>query len=233
VKAYQQIYQLKSKDDASTWSDLIRLCRTLDQTPADKLEEALAPLLDIDGVLRFLALENVFINADGYWIRASDYDLYEDPSGKFHVIPYDANETFMSLGGGLGMEEIHAHGVQLDPLVGLDDKSKPLRSKLLQVPSLRQRYLAYVRDVAETWLDWGRLGPLVAEYRARLAPLIRSDTRKLDSFEDFDKGIDSYTEYKHPCGVERRMGLKAFAEQRRAYLLGHPALQAIPFPSSL
>ena len=37
---------------------------------------------------------------------------------------------------------------ELDPLVGLDDATKPLRSKLLAVPALRERYLSYVRDIA-------------------------------------------------------------------------------------
>ena len=36
------------------------------------------------------------MNNDGYWTRASDYGLYRDPTGKFHVIPHDMNETFQS-----------------------------------------------------------------------------------------------------------------------------------------
>jgi hypothetical protein len=225
AKAYQHIYQLKSKEDSRAWTDLIRLCRTLEQTPIDKLEAELSSQLDIDGVLRFLALENVFINADGYWIRASDYDLYEDPSGKFHIIPYDVNETFSTLGAGPGMpSKAGASGVKLEPLVGLDDKSKPLRSKLLQVPALRRRYLGLVRSIAETWLDWKKLGPIVETYRARLAPHIQRDTRKLDSYKDFENGIDRYTEFTHPCGAERRLGLGPFAKERRAFLLAHPQL---------
>ncbi len=66
----------------------------LNQTPPDKLEAALAPMLDIDGALKFLALETVLVNNDGYWVRASDYSIYLDPAGKFHIIPHDANETF-------------------------------------------------------------------------------------------------------------------------------------------
>jgi hypothetical protein len=49
--------------------------------------------------------------------------------------------------------------VTLDPLVGIDDTSKPLRSKLLAVPALRARYLSYVREIAERWLDWQTLEP--------------------------------------------------------------------------
>ena len=56
---YKRSYEIKSKDEPKAWVDLIRLCRVLNQTPSEKLEAALAPLLDIDGALKFLALENV------------------------------------------------------------------------------------------------------------------------------------------------------------------------------
>ena len=94
--------------------------------------------------------------------------------------------------------------MELDPLVGLTDSSKPLRSKLLAVPALRQRYLEYVRDIAEQWLDWQKLEPMAAQYQALIAADVKTDTRKLDSFEAFQGGIAR---------------LRSFVDQRRAFLL--------------
>ena len=71
---------------------LVNLCKVLNQTPADKLEAALKPILDIDGALWFLALDVALVNSDGYWMRASDYSLYRDAKGRFHIIPHDMNE---------------------------------------------------------------------------------------------------------------------------------------------
>src|SRR5439155_1252439 len=99
VTDYKRIYQIKSKDDPKAWTDLIKLCKVLNETPADHLEEALAPILDIDGALKFLALDNALINNDGYWVRTSDYSLYQDTQGRFHVLPQDSNETFARPGG--------------------------------------------------------------------------------------------------------------------------------------
>ena len=96
---YKKIYQIKSKDDPKAWSDLIHLCKVLNETPVEKLEEALKPILDMDGALKFLALENALINNDGYWIRTSDYSIYEDEKGRFHIFPQDANETMVQPGG--------------------------------------------------------------------------------------------------------------------------------------
>lgn len=95
-------------------------------------------------------------------------------------------------------------GVQLDPLVGLDDASKPLRSKLLAVPSLRAKYLAYVREIAEKWLDWNTIGPLAQKYQALIAADVQADTRKLDTYEAFESGVAT---------------LKDFAQKRRDLLL--------------
>src|SRR5207247_8440330 len=99
VAAYKRIYEIKSKDVPKAWTDLIKLCKVLNETPADHLEEALAPILDIDGALKFLALDNALINNDGYWVRTSDYSLYQDTKGRFHVLPQDSNETFARPGG--------------------------------------------------------------------------------------------------------------------------------------
>lgn len=104
VKEYERLYEIKNDDEkeaAKGWRDLINLCAVLDKTPADELEKALEPILDIDNVLRFLAIENVLMNGDGYWIRASDFSIFEDHKGVFRMFPHDMNECF-SLGGGPG-----------------------------------------------------------------------------------------------------------------------------------
>ena len=116
-------------------------------------------------------------------------------------------------------------GVELDPLVGLDDAKKPLRSKLLAVPSLRARYLAHLRTMAEDTLDWKKLGPVVAQYRALIEKEVEADTRKLTSFTAFQKATaDALPENAGPADPGRGRGgisLREFADQRRAYLLGY------------
>lgn len=401
--AYQRLYEIKTKDDPASWAALIRLCKVLNQTPAADLEAALAPVLDIDATLRFLAWDNVTANADGYWTRASDYSVFLAPDGRFHLIPYDANETF-SLGGGPGgpgfggpagaaptggpapdpalilapqllgqadrdqdgkvtraefvglgetwfarldprrtgkvtEEDFFAGlarilppppgtgspgrgpagaglrggaepvpfigpmlfrafdanhdgqftatemkatfgqwftewdrdrrgaldesalraglttllpapafdglrlappggqiggqagrgrggggggrgvrgGPELDPLAVVNDESKPMLSKLLAVPELRERYLRYVREMAEQWLDWERLGPLAQQRHDLIAPVVRADTRKLASTADFERSLSD----------DGRASLKAFADRRRAYLLAHPQIKQL------
>ncbi|HJZ53458.1 MAG TPA: CotH kinase family protein [Gemmataceae bacterium] len=318
VADYKRRYEIKSEDNEKSWKDLIALCRILTKTPPEQLEEALKPILDIDGALWFLALDVALVNNDGYWVRASDYSIYQDPQGKFHIIPHDMNEAFtdgMGFGppggpGGPGgfmmrlqpgvvmplplqdalqlsdeqkkqLAELQKDvdgkldkilddeqrgqlkalreggppggfpggppdgfpggpgrpgmgpgggGVQLDPLVGLTDVRKPLRSKLLAVPSLRAKYLANVRTIAEKSLDWKSLGPVVGQYRSLILKEVEADTRKLDPFEAFLRATDDAAA---PGGLPMGRGpgaglsLRAFADQRRTYLLNHPEVKRL------
>jgi spore coat protein CotH len=441
---YKRIYQIKSKDEPAAWETLIKLCKTISETPADKLEEALAPILDVDGALKFLALENVLINNDGYWIRTSDYNLYLDERGKFHIIPHDTNETFSRPGGpgggggfGPGMmvagqmmrqgdknddkklsqdeistlasawfdklddrkkgkvteeefaarigevfqmpqgfgpggggpggggprqgggrgfmpgaglfpaldadkdrslsrqeisdtfgrwfeqwdkqksgaltEEavrvgldailprpnfgggfggrgggpggggpggpgaggpgggpagpgggiaggpggpgggfggrggpggggfgggVRVNGVELDPLAQANDQNKPLISKLLAVPFLRAKYLGYVRQIAEQWLDWEKFGPIAKQYQNLIAEDVKLDTRKVQSSDGFLRGVDGETtpdRAPEGAGPPGRGGgtitIKQFADQRRAYLLNHADVKKAVVPA--
>jgi hypothetical protein len=234
AESYKRGYEIKTKDTPKAWADLINLCKVLNTTPADKLEKALEPILDIDGALRFLAVDKALINNDGYWVRASDYSIYEDPKGKFHVLPSDANETLRELemmgGRGRGGNVSGgASGVALDPFANEGDSGKALY-KLLQVPALRAKFLGYVKDIAEKWLDWKTLGPLAAQYQAVIAEDIKLDNRKLDSTDNFTKGVtEDRAETGGGGGFGRggrggfndapRLSLKGFADARRAYLL--------------
>ncbi|MDP0491959.1 MAG: CotH kinase family protein [Verrucomicrobiota bacterium JB023] len=198
---YLERYDMKSNDGKKAWNALIELCEVLNETPLDQLEQELEPLLAIDETLWFLAYDIVLGNSDGYWTRASDYYIFRDKDGRFHIIPHDMNESFR-LSHGRG-----SNGSQTDPLTGLDDARKPLRSRLLQVPALRERYLSYVREIAEEQLAWDNLGPKVAKYRELIRDALEDDTRKLSSDADFLKATS-------PTGT-----LYQFAEKRRDFIL--------------
>lgn len=329
VEEYRRRFEIKSGESDRAWKALIKLCKTLNETPANRLEAALAPLLDVDGLLWFLALDVALINDDGYWIRSSDYSLYLDDKGKFHVIPHDMNEAFRPAGGpGFGppggfamgfprpgevlppplqnmlqlsdaqkkqladlqkevdgklakvlsaeqtkqLKEMRERGpfgggppgvfgppgggpgpggrggpgglgppggpgiggrggVELDPLVGLDNPRMPLRSKVLAVPRLRAKYLQCVRTIAEKSLDWKNLGPVVAQYRQLIEKEVAADTRKIDSFEDFVR-LTADTAPRSEQGRGRgAMNLRAFADQRRAYLLNHAEVKKATAPA--
>ncbi|MDB6165791.1 MAG: hypothetical protein JWQ83_931 [Lacunisphaera sp.] len=90
---YRNTYHLETAEDAGAWAKLAELCKLIEQTPPGQLEEALAPHLDLDNALRFFALENALINQDGYGSVTGGYGLYLDATGKFHLIPQEAERS--------------------------------------------------------------------------------------------------------------------------------------------
>ncbi len=237
--AYKSRYQLKSEDRAEDWQALVALCKTLSQAPVEELERKLPAILNVDRALRFLALDLVLLNSDGYWIRASDYSLYLDPQGVFQVVPHDMNEAFRP-GGGPGFSAPgrggrggapQGGGLEVDPLIGLTDARKPLRSRLLAVPAWRTRYLEYVREIAQQDLDWDKLGPLVASQRQMIAEAVAKDTRKLVSTVAFLRATADTPAAADGPPVTRGRGpaisLREFADRRRKFLLEHPEIRAL------
>jgi spore coat protein CotH len=257
LEDYKSRFEMKSNDGKKQWTALVELCKTLNETPLDQIESALDPILDIDGALKFLALDVVLANSDGYWTRASDYSLFRDKDGKFHLTPHDMNEAFALANrggggpggpgrgpggpggdrrggfGGFGFGPPPGEsrgpggpgargprgggpghgGVDLDPLVGLDNERMPLRSRLLAVPELRERYLQYVNQIVEDSLTWQKLGKVVSDYRDLIDSLVKADTRKLSSYDAFVAATRSDTDK-----ADERMSLHKFAVERSEYL---------------
>lgn len=247
---YRERFEIKSADKEKSWKDLIHLCKVLNETPVDELETALDPILDIDGVLWFLAVDVALINSDGYWTRASDYSIYQNKKGKFHLLPHDMNEAFRASRGGPGgpgpnrsgnarrrgrggfekrppqngrpnAQGRDGSGYKLDPLVGLTDDRFPLRSKLLANETLRTRYLQHIRTIAEDLLAWEHMGPRVNAARNLIDAEVRADTRKLMTYQAFQTATSNKR-------VASAGSLQEFCEKRAAYLLNLKSIQELP-----
>ncbi len=105
--------------------------------------------------------------------------------------------------------------------MALDDPSKPLRSRLLKVPALRDKYLSYVRTIAEQSLSWSKLAPLVKQTRELLHDDIEADTKKLESLEAFETALSDKEPEAGPA-QGRHESLRSFIEKRSKFLLEHP-----------
>ena len=125
-------------------------------------------------------------------------------------------------GGGRGRGGM---GYELDPLIGMNDERKPLRSRLLAVPSLRAKYLEHVKTIASQSLEWNKLGPVVAQYRGVIEKEVEADTRKLGSFAAFQLATADTpppsADAPTPGPGRRNQSLRAFADARSKYLMNY------------
>lgn len=214
---YQETYQLKTSNVEDPWTDLIALCKMLDETTPDaELIENLPSLLNIDQVLWQLAVSNVFMDDDGYIHKGGDYTLYQDVKGRFHLIPHDNNESFKFAraggrggpGGGWSWGDI-TDGM-LSPITHENNPERPLIKRLLSNPQWRARYLAHVRTVMDEWLAWEVLEPIIKESQALIDAEVQQDDKKLYGYQEFATGVPG--------------DLKRFVNLRREYLNNHPEL---------
>jgi hypothetical protein len=127
-------------------------------------------------------------------------------------------------GGPGGNRADMGSGLEINPLAGLTDTSKPLRSKLLAVPELKTAYLKKVRQLAEEDLDWSKIGPFVEDIRKLVDAEIKADTRKLSSYEAFLSATGSEV---RATGEPTKGSLKEFFTKRRQYLLNHPEVAKV------
>ena len=89
------------------------------------------------------------------------------------------------------------------------------------MPELKAKYLGYTKDIAQKWLDWKRLGPIAEKHHALILDAVRHDTRKLSSTEAFEKSLHENVGGGTGFGRGTKIGIKNFADMRRAYLLGY------------
>ena len=153
---YQKGYELKSDHG---WSDLIELISTLNFHT-----ENIENILNVDRVLWYFASSVVMPDLDSYIFPflPHNYYLYQNASGQFEVIPWDKDQSF---GGSVinlfllfGGNEYWVYNHP--PFYYENSLTRPLFSKLMQVPLYKMIYTAHMRTIideiynAEYYYSW-------------------------------------------------------------------------------
>jgi len=106
-------------------------------------------------------------------------------------------------------------------MTGMGNDRFPLRSKLLANPTLKTRYLQYLRLIARDHLAWEKMKPIVSDAKNLIEAEVKADTRKLVT----NDGFLNATNLESPT---KPLSLREFAEKRSAFLLNHPAIKELP-----
>lgn len=133
------------------------------------------------------------------------------------------------------LEDFHNTDVEVPARMTLDGKEyqgvgihfRGASSYFMNGPGSK-RYLTHVKQIASQSLDWSQLGTAAERYHSLIAPQVSSDTRKLASTKQFESSLVGPSGSGAEPGRGAPMAVKAFFDQRRAYLLSLPELQALP-----
>jgi hypothetical protein len=198
---------------ANPWGELITLCNTLTNHPLGDwatIDDTFA----IDPSIWSVMLENLLTDDDSYINKGADFMIYQNPlDGRTHLIQRDANETFTQATWAINRN--------------FTAPNKPVLSRVLSVPELRQRYMAHYR-VAMAELNWATLGPVFDAHRALIDAHVQADPKKLYSYTLF---VNNFTQnVTMPYGGLAGgtiIGLQPFVVQRAAFLAGQAELVAV------
>lgn len=175
---YQKYYTLKSSESADPWTKLKNFCIALDTTDPSRMSSLLSNYLDIDRALWFLASEIAFNDFDSYIEKGKNdfYAYYEKETGRFAPIEFDGNDV---------MDTHYVNSVSA--LRHQTDTLYPLMSKIINVPEIRQRYLAHMRTLVADEQDTLSAFPLIDSYYALIDSIVQADTIKLYSYTAFQQ----------------------------------------------
>jgi hypothetical protein len=181
TNAYKVYYTLKNANTPEPWIRLVQVCAELNNTPITQLRDTLERYMDLDRVLWHLAVENAFADDDSYIYKGkSDYSLYWEPeTGRMTTQEIDGNSP-------LGTQNLN-----WGPFYHADNPNYPLLNRLLQVPDLRQRYLAHMRTIITEAMLPANFLQLTNTYRNLIDTVVQNDPKKLMTYVQFNNGVNS------------------------------------------
>lgn len=195
--------QKKGTDESQ--ADIRKLIEVLDETPLGE-KGKIHEYIDVDSVLKILAVDAVIHNWDGYAGEvAHNYYLYM-ADGRFKMIPWDLNEAFLQTEAG-EREGLGSHEDIATPITGYTlPEARPLAYKLMAVDEYYEQYIAYCAQVNE-WL--GEFGETrLPELADLLRDYVANDPTRFYKSTVFDKQMDT----------ANRNGIAGFIKERVEFL---------------
>ncbi len=111
-------------------------------------EEELNKIIDVDKLIRYLAVDSYIVNSDGYMSpRGTNYALYMNDKGYITIIPWDYN---LSFGGTLfsDIDEVINFDIY-NPVAKTTLSKRPLINVILSNDKYKEKYLTYLEDATK------------------------------------------------------------------------------------
>lgn len=208
-------YDLQTNEAQDDYSGLVNLITQLDRNPDAQFAAEIGQYLNVEKMLRALAIDVATGNWDDYAYNKNNYLLYETAAGRFEFFTYDTDNTF-------GVDWVQRDWATRDCADWLShSEARPLASKLLAVADFRERYYAYLDSITRYVTRPDSIFPRIAEMEQLLMPYVVQD-----SFRTLDFGYDSLDYHLGFTGTvdgHTPYGIKPFLQTRYNSTLGQLA----------
>ena len=148
----------------------------------ENLEES----MDIDNLLRLMAVHNFSVNSDSLsGSMAHNYYLYES-NGQLNILPWDYNLAF----GGMGFGGSSADEVANEPI---DDswQSTNFFDPLLENEEYLEKYHEYYRQLVEEYIFGGGFYEFYTRTRSQIDDLVATDPNALYDYDEYDAAAET------------------------------------------
>jgi hypothetical protein len=185
-------FDKETNEDEADWSDVEALFDALHSSREDAAawKAELEKTLNVEGFLRWLAVNTLIQNWDTYGNMSHNYYLYNNPEdGLIHWIPWDNNEALKGSDSG---------GKQAPLSFSLAEVSKnwPLIRYLADDKEYWKKYVAFVKEAAEGAFEPEKIKAAYQKAHNLIRPYVVGEQGEASGYtflrspEDFDTALD-------------------------------------------
>jgi spore coat protein CotH len=174
-RGYFPIFKPESPDNPDG-STLVKFIQTANSAPEAGFAAAMAPFLDVDKFLTYIAVENAIAQQDGFLglQGMNNFYVYQFAgTTKFQFIPWDQDTSF----------------VAADFPVMQRVDTNVLARKLLADPAKKQVYLSAIKAATAQAMNSAFLDPKIDANYALMRNSVLEDTKKPWTNEQFEQGV--------------------------------------------
>jgi len=195
----------ESNEETTDHSAFLEFVRVLNRGTLAEFDA----VMNVDEILRYLAVTTVLVNLDSYLGMGHNFFLYERAS-VFEVVPWDLNEAFANFTCGCNREGLIHFRVN-EPTCGAPSE-RPMVARLLADAAHRATYHDYLREIIEGPFSWATMETQIRDTATLIRPYVERDPTKFFSTELFEASLDEDAGQ----GRSQAIGLGTFVRERTA-----------------
>ena len=178
----------------TTDKDHRRVVKALKNICADDTDsETLAEYMDVDNVLRYMAVQTFVVNLDSLsGNMAHNYYLYESNS-KLNIIPWDYNLAF---GGFQSQDASDVINFPIDTPFssGVSTEDRQFFMSLLENEEYLEQYHEYLRQLTDEYVGGGIFENTVSRITSQIDDLVESDPTSFYSYTEYKSAVEMLKE---------------------------------------
>lgn len=207
VENGRRIYDLKTNEDEDDYSDIAELILFLENASDEEFEQNIRDLINVDVVIRVMAVDIMTGMWDDYMFNKNNFYLYHNQSTDlFEFIPFDYDNTF-------GIDWFGIDWATRDINNWGSNQSRPLTDRLFDNPKYRDHLNFYIDQLIAIHFNSEIMVPEVD----RLKSMIQT-AAEADSFRTLDYGYtiaDFNQSYDRALGDHVKSSIYGYISNRR------------------